>query len=392
MRQPSQPARWIFLLLVVLLLGKATLFAQQTYKPLAAGLEYRHEVRADGPLSIHSVRINRKGSHWDIRTGLGQGTVYGVEPLDGIVGRTASALRRSAFAAINGDRFAIQPGPYQGDPQGIQILDGQLVSGPTGNAFWVAANGTLSIGSVVSKLRVVWPDGRTETAIGLNEARADDAIVLYTPILSIPPNGIPKAPHGTHTQGGKELVLERIEGQSWLPIVVGATYTGKIADIRSRGDTPMCPDKMILSIGPTQLSRLPPIKQGDTLQLLIETEPDLRGVRTAIGAGRILIQDGKIPDVGPANQPRHPRSMIGWNQQYLYFVVIDGRQPGVSVGMSYPEMAALAEEYGCTDAIELDGGGSATLWAMGKILNSPCDGKPRAIANGLLLFRSGKQN
>ena len=79
--------------------------------------------------------------------------------------------------------------------------------------------------------------------------------------------------------------------------------------------------------------------------------------------------------------------MIGWNQQYLYFVVIDGRQPGVSVGMTYPEMAALAKEYGCTDAIELDGGGSSTLWAMGKILNSPSDGKPRAIANGLILFR-----
>jgi exopolysaccharide biosynthesis protein len=60
--------------------------------------------------------------------------------------------------------------------------------------------------------------------------------------------------------------------------------------------------------------------------------------------------------------------------------------------MTYPEMAALAKEYKCTDAIELDGGGSSTLWAMGKILNSPSDGKPRAIANGLILFRSGKGN
>ncbi|MFZ1937302.1 MAG: phosphodiester glycosidase family protein [Thermoguttaceae bacterium] len=343
-------------------------------------------------MSIHSLRIDRQGNHWDIQTGLGQGTVFGLEPLDGIVGRTAAALRKAALAAINGDFFVVQPGPYQGDPRGIQILNGQLVSRPTGNAFWVAANGTLSIGHIVSKLRVVWPDGRTETAIGLNEARADDAIVLYTPILGIASNGKPKAPPGTHTQGGKELVLERVEGQSWLPIVVGTTYMGRVAELRNRGDTPMSPDRMVLSIGPKRLSRLPPLKQGDTLQLIIETEPDLRGVLTAIGAGRILIHNGKSPDVGPANQPRHPRSMIGWNQQYLYFVVIDGRQPGVSVGMTYPEMAALAKEYKCTDAIELDGGGSSTLWAMGKILNSPSDGKPRAIANGLILFRSGKGN
>ena len=55
--------------------------------------------------------------------------------------------------------------------------------------------------------------------------------------------------------------------------------------------------------------------------------------------------------------------------------------------MTYPEMAALVKEYGCTEAVELDGGGSSTIWAMGKILNSPSDGRPRAIANGLILFR-----
>lgn len=117
------------------------------------------------------------------------------------------------------------------------------------------------------------------------------------------------------------------------------------------------------------------------------TEPDLQGVKTAVGAGRILLHNGKLSDVGSANQPRHPRSIMGWNKQYLHLIVIDGRQPNVSIGLSYPEMAALAKQYTCTDAIELDGGGSSTLWAMGKILNSPSDGKPRAIANGLILFR-----
>ena len=348
MRQPSRPARWAFLLIVVLLLGKPTLLAQETDKPLAPGLEYRHEVRADGPLSIHSIRINLQKYHWDIRTGLGCGTIYGLEPLDGIVARTALALRKPALAAINGDFFAIQAGPYQGDPRGIQIINGQLVSSPTGNTFWVAANGALSLGPVVSKLRVVWPDGKTETAIGLNEARADDSVVLYTPILSIPAKDKSNARPGTHTHGGRELVLERVDGQAWLPIILGTTYKGKVVDIENRGDTPMSPDRMVLSIGPKRLSRLPPIEQGDMLRIIVEAEPDLRGVQTAIGAGRILIQNGKSRDVGPANQPRHPRSMIGWNRQYLYFIVIDGRQQGVSVGMSYPEMAALAKEFQCT--------------------------------------------
>jgi exopolysaccharide biosynthesis protein len=79
--------------------------------------------------------------------------------------------------------------------------------------------------------------------------------------------------------------------------------------------------------------------------------------------------------------------MIGWNEKYLYFIVVDGRQL-FSIGMTYPEMAALVNEYGCVEAVELDGGGSSTIWAMGKILNSPSNGRTRAIANGLILFRN----
>ena len=60
--------------------------------------------------------------------------------------------------------------------------------------------------------------------------------------------------------------------------------------------------------------------------------------------------------------------------------------------MTYPEMAALAGEYRCNNAIELDGGGSSTLWAMGRVLNSPSDGKVRAIANGLIFFREIEVN
>lgn len=78
--------------------------------------------------------------------------------------------------------------------------------------------------------------------------------------------------------------------------------------------------------------------------------------------------------------------MVAWNRRHLFFVVVDGRQPKLSIGMTYPEMAALARQYGCTDAAELDGGGSATLWASGKILNSPSDGQPRRIANALILL------
>ena len=113
------------------------------------------------------------------------------------------------MAAINGDFFVIKPGPYQGDPRGLQIAQGELVSRPMGSSFWVTPNGELKIGPVESKLRVIWPDYRVEMPLGLNEARADDEATLYTPTLGLRPNEMPKEPPTTRTKGGKELVLER---------------------------------------------------------------------------------------------------------------------------------------------------------------------------------------
>lgn len=168
------------------------------FQPVAPGVDYRHEQRQDGPLAIHVLRVDRSGHRWDLHAGLGQGTVFGLEPLGGIVARTAATVKRPAVAAINGDFFVIKAGPYQGDPRGVQIAHGELVSRPAGNSFWVAPGGELRIGPVTSKLRVAWPD-KTATPIGLNEARGDDAVVLYTPTLGIPRGQTPQPPPGTRT-------------------------------------------------------------------------------------------------------------------------------------------------------------------------------------------------
>jgi hypothetical protein len=234
-------------------------------------------------------------------------------------------------------------------------------------------------------LRAIWRDGKAETPLGLNEARPDSGVTIYTPTLGLRPKETPQKLPTTRTVGGKELVLQRVDGQPWLPIQAGTSYSARVVEVRDGGNSPLQPDKMVLSIGPK--IAVPAAKVGDVVKLVMETKPDLKGVMAAIGAGRILVAGGRTPDLGSPNQPRHPRSMVGWNNKHLFFIVVDGRQKGLSIGMTYPEMAALVKEYGCVDAVELDGGGSSTLWAMGKVLNSPSDGRLRAIANGLILFR-----
>lgn len=67
-----------------------------------------------------------------------------------------------------------------------------------------------------------------------------------------------------------------------------------------------------------------------------------------------------------APQRRHPRTAVGVNQagDRLILLVVDGRRPGYSVGMTLPELADAMMALGAWDAINLDGGGSSSFVAL----------------------------
>lgn len=78
----------------------------------------------------------------------------------------------------------------------------------------------------------------------------------------------------------------------------------------------------------------------------------------------------------------HPRTMLGkCADGTVYMVVMEGRMEGAS-GFSLPNMLSLAEDLGMTDAINLDGGGSSTLWVAGAgVINRTSDGSVRKVPN-----------
>ena len=83
---------------------------------------------------------------------------------------------------------------------------------------------------------------------------------------------------------------------------------------------------------------------------------------------------------------RHPRTAFGWNDQSFFLVQVDGRQKDFSMGMTLDELSAYLIKLGCTDAMNLDGGGSSGLWFEGKVRNNPSDGHERSIANSLIVL------
>ena len=82
---------------------------------------------------------------------------------------------------------------------------------------------------------------------------------------------------------------------------------------------------------------------------------------------------------------RHPRTAVGRTADGdLWLVAVDGRSP-ISVGASLAEMASIMKGLGCVQAMNLDGGGSTDLAAMGLVVNRPSDGHERPVADVLLV-------
>ena len=360
----------------------------------AKGIEYRNDRIASVPWSIHVVKVARNDPTLEVRSMLARGTVLGLsrvsEQILAIPGAAGTPL-----AGVNGDFYELGNSRYAGDPRGLQIVEGDLVSDPTGSpaycAFWIDADGNPHIANVISEFKVTLPDGQS-FPFDLNEERRSAGAVLYTPTLG----------RATRTSGGREFILEKPDKGSWIPFRVGETHTAKVREISEAGNSKLQKDIMVLSFGPQLAAKLPAIEVGATLQLSTATVPDLRGARTAIGGGSMVTRGGKAAKIErpkggglsgysvSSMYERHPRSAVGWSKTHLCLVEVDGRQSDLSVGMTLAELGEYMARLGCEEAINLDGGASATCWYRGRVVNSPCNGTERTVANGLVVLRKAR--
>jgi exopolysaccharide biosynthesis protein len=133
-------------------------------------------------------------------------------------------------------------------------------------------------------------------------------------------------------------------------------------------------------------------KASTTIQMIDKPPPDAWEV---VAGNQMLVQDGKL--LPHDNKDRHPRTVVGLNKTgtQLVILVVDGRRPGVSIGMTYEELGREMLRLGCWQALNLDGGGSSVMAirepASGKfkIVNTPSDARERAVANVLGISMDG---
>jgi len=340
----------------------------------------------NSPVSIHVLKIDRSQKDLTFFSAHAGTKVLGVSYLADQA-RTVPREVGRAIAAVNGDFYDRDNPTYAGDPRGLQIINGELTSAPDTVCVWFDAEGNPHLDEVTGDFNVTWPSGR-KIPFGLNQRRRTGMAVLYTPTYG----------PSTRTSGGRELILEKDGESPWLPFQAGENYRARVRAVSTNSNTRLAPDVMVLSFAPDVVAKLPAVIPGDLLQLSTVTTPDLKGVKMAIAGGPAIIKNGKAfslrtpPPGSPGGyaeaskyQP-HPRSAVGWSPTHVYLVTVDGRQPGLSLGMRLADLAEFMEKLGCTEAMNLDGGKSAQMWLNGQIMNSPCQGVD-TVANSLLVVR-----
>jgi hypothetical protein len=317
-----------------------------------------------------------------------------------------------ATAGVNAGFFVLDPNAgAPGDPAGVGVYDGRLLSEPVGTRPSLVIRDS---GSRTGIARLTWQGkvagrGASIPLDGIN--RVPDLIRNCGGTADDTPTSLPL--HDTTCMDDDELVAFTGEFSGKTPGGAGLEAVldrhGRVREVRSpRGGALPEGGSSVQATGRyvSQLAEL--AKTGGQLRIqAVLKDADGRTVSPStstsiLNGGPELVRDGR-PHVTVAAdgmvQPGNPSFYYGWvhkrNPRTLagvdavgrtVLVTADGRSTG-ALGLSIPESAAVAKALGLRDAINLDGGGSTTMVADGHVINAPSDATgERPVGDALLVL------
>ncbi|WP_330328967.1 phosphodiester glycosidase family protein [Streptomyces sp. NBC_00536] len=344
----------------------------RTSRPLAPGirLESYDRLERDRWLRVDelAVDLGAPGVRAEYLGGDGPATVA-----DAAARHPAGPGRRVA-AAVNGDFFDIGA---TGAPLGPGVRGGRLLHAPApgaGAAVGFGADGAGRVLTLGLDGSVTLPGGPRPLA-GYNTARPPaEGYFAYTADWTWGP--LPAPGPG--------------------PAAEADVRDGRVTAVRSpaRG-TPPAPGVTVLVGRGRAAARVAALRSGDPVSLSARLRGGDGGAPlvSALGGRAALVVAGVPQDhEGEPNDTAAPRTAVGLSRdgRALRVVTVDGRRRD-SGGLTLTGLGRLMHGLGAHDALNLDGGGSTTLLAGRSgttaldLENSPSDGSPRKVANGLVL-------
>jgi hypothetical protein len=344
------------------------------------GVTYESSVQftPHGPVAMHVVIGPRPTGLYALRPVLSNESILGVEKVTAMQKRLAAT---ATMVGINGDFYA----PDTGRPSGVVMRDGVVDSPPLGDrsSVGVSPEGSIDIRRV--EFFGTWRGlGQRRTLTDMNQAPKQNGISLFTPSYGAT----------TPAQAGvSEIVL-----QPFPPATPNTDLTGTVVQFSGVGGTPIPRDGAVLVARGTAAQRLQeeaPLGTSVTIRIILR--PEWSEIPNAVGGGPVIVRSGA--PVFRANEaflsyqlaPRHPRTAVGQLADgRILMVVVDGRRPGYSVGMTNFELAQALVRLGAVTASGFDAGGSSTLAFNGSLLNRPSDpGGERPASDSFQLMYYG---
>lgn len=337
---------------------------------IANGLKYTsiRKGQENGPIKIHELRLD---PHGDVKPELimAQDGFSGFERLDSM------AKRNNAIAAINGGFYW-----RAGHPIGLYISDQRLIREPMPNrsAFFYSKDGEATIERTAFNGGLMYIDDiNTNLSIdGVNRSRGREELIVYTP-----EQGNTTGTTSSTFRGHKEIVISDEE-------IIAINH----------GDSQIPDDGYVLSIHEQYVRAnqdlIDELETGMTTKLHwnMGQSKNVEDVVFALGGGPRILEKGEV-DIRSmeevisdnVSQGRSPRTAVGVTRDgQLLLTAVDGRQSGLSIGMTLEELGNFMKDRGAQDALNLDGGGSTMMWFDNEFQNNPSNGI-RNIGNSIVI-------
>ena len=354
-----------------------------TSRNVGPGIIHHHAFLSAGPWHIQILEIDLTDTMNTLETIKAGNAMAGYERTSAMAARSNSE-GHTVVGAINADFYA-----SGGITIGAQIIKGTLLKKPyPRSVFALSTDKKPYIGIVSLNGQVSKHDSLLLSINGVNEVRDTDELILYNHYMG--------SRTGTN-QWGAEVELQYLEHpegiNSPFTAIVSAMDTLMEAG-HGNMNIPASMGAVLSGHGTGRAFIVNNLSVGDTLVIGLNLPPSTDTLHELVGGTPRIIRNGvasvewEQESVGSSfAHDRHPRTAVGFSadSSRVFFVTVDGRQGGYSVGMSLFELADYMLDWGIHQAVNLDGGGSTTMVVRDHVVNSPSDaGGERSVANALM--------
>jgi Phosphodiester glycosidase len=369
-----------YFVFLIILLNSVSIFAQD-FKTVEDGIEYAEVTRGtkEEPVRVNLLKLDLKKVRLDV--------VHALDAAIGLEKTSSIASRHGAFAAINAGFFKMS-GLYSGDAAGVLLIDNWRFSESyAGRVALFIANTNEKTDVFIERANIstFLIVGKNQIDVGENRECLKDDAVIYTKIF-----------HRT-----------TLTDNSVVEFVVRNEKVKEIFDGKGSNEIPT--DGYVLSAkGKKREELIKLLRIGSKLRMRTRVSspvsqfpsPSYGISEDIVGGVPQLIKNNKIAITWQEEkigkefvETRHPRTAVAKLKDGKFLMVtVDGRQAGFSVGMNLNELAEFLLELGATDAMNLDGGGSTTMFLDGKIVNKPSDKEgERSVSDAILVTLRNKK-